>query len=82
MPRYSVAEAKNTLPSLIARACAGEEVVITRHGKEVAEVKPRETFDRDAWLASLDRLKAARDRQPISAIDSAQLIREMRDESW
>jgi prevent-host-death family protein len=37
---YSVAEAKNTLPKLIDRALQGEEVVITRHGKPVAELKP------------------------------------------
>jgi prevent-host-death family protein len=37
---YSVAEAKNTLRKLIDRALQGEEVVITRHGKPVAELKP------------------------------------------
>jgi antitoxin (DNA-binding transcriptional repressor) of toxin-antitoxin stability system len=36
---YSVAEAKNTLPKLIDRALQGEEVVITRHGKPVAELR-------------------------------------------
>ena len=40
MTSYSVAEAKNTLPKLIDRALQGEEVVITRHGKPVAELKP------------------------------------------
>ena len=40
MTAYSVAEAKNTLPKLIDRALQGEEVVITRHGKPVAELKP------------------------------------------
>ena len=33
MARYSVATTKNTLSSLIDKALAGEEVVITRHGK-------------------------------------------------
>ena len=40
MPVYGVAEAKNTLPKLIDRALQGEEVVITRHGKPVAELRP------------------------------------------
>lgn len=40
MTTYSVADAKNTLPKLIDRALQGEEVVITRHGKPVAELKP------------------------------------------
>jgi prevent-host-death family protein len=37
---YSVAEAKNRLPSLIDKALAGEEVIITRRGKPVVEVRP------------------------------------------
>jgi prevent-host-death family protein len=54
---YSVAEAKNTLPKLIDRTLQGEEVVITRHGKPVAELRavqqpparPRGTLE---WLRS------------------------------
>lgn len=41
MARYSVAEAKNNLPRLIDKAIAGEEVVITRHGKTVVELRSR-----------------------------------------
>jgi prevent-host-death family protein len=37
---YSVAAAKDTLPKLIDRALQGEEVIITRHGKAVVELKP------------------------------------------
>ncbi len=40
MTAYSVADAKNRLPKLIDRALAGEEVVITRRGKPVAELRP------------------------------------------
>jgi prevent-host-death family protein len=40
MPAYSVAEAKNALPKLIDRALRGEEVVITRRGKAVVELRP------------------------------------------
>jgi prevent-host-death family protein len=40
MVTYSVAEAKNHLPALIGKAIAGEVVVITRHGKPVAELRP------------------------------------------
>ncbi len=40
MSRYSVADAKAGLPSLINRALAGEEVIITRHGKPVVELRP------------------------------------------
>lgn len=33
MPRYSVATTKDNLSSLIDKAMAGEEVIVTRHGK-------------------------------------------------
>jgi antitoxin (DNA-binding transcriptional repressor) of toxin-antitoxin stability system len=33
MPRYSVATTRNNLSQLIDKAVAGEEVIITRHGK-------------------------------------------------
>ncbi len=41
MATYSVAEAKNRLPALIDKAIGGEQVVITRHGKPVAELHAR-----------------------------------------
>jgi prevent-host-death family protein len=41
MGTYSVAEAKNRLPALIDKAIEGEEVVIIRHGKPVAELHAR-----------------------------------------
>ena len=40
MTAYSVADAKNSLPKLIDRALKGEEVIITRHAKPVAELRP------------------------------------------
>jgi prevent-host-death family protein len=36
----STAEAKNRLPQLIRAVEAGEEVIITRHGKPVAQLGP------------------------------------------
>jgi prevent-host-death family protein len=40
MARYSVATTKNNLSSLIDKALAGEEVVITRHGKPTVAMTP------------------------------------------
>jgi len=40
MTAYSVADAKNRLPTLIDKALAGEEVIITRRGKPVVELRP------------------------------------------
>jgi antitoxin (DNA-binding transcriptional repressor) of toxin-antitoxin stability system len=41
MGTYSVAQAKNRLPALIDKAIEGDEVVITRDGKPVAELHAR-----------------------------------------
>ena len=38
MPHYSVATTKDQLSSLIDKALAGEEVVVTRHGKPVVRL--------------------------------------------
>jgi prevent-host-death family protein len=36
----SIAEAKNRLPEMIRAVEAGERVIITRHGKPVAQISP------------------------------------------
>lgn len=38
----SVKDAKNQLSELLHRAEAGEEIVLTRHGKPVVELRPHE----------------------------------------
>lgn len=83
MTAYSVAEAKNRLPALIAAAERGEAVTITRYGKPVAELKPvaqppakRWTkMERDAFFAAIDALNI-----PPATEESGTLIRRMRDE--
>jgi prevent-host-death family protein len=51
-------EAKNTLSALLDLAESGEEVVITRHGKEVARlVPPRGTVNRDAAREAAQRIR-------------------------
>ena len=55
MTAYSVADAKNHLPKLIDRALKGEEVVITRRGKPVVELRPTSPrpslpIGTDEWL--------------------------------
>jgi prevent-host-death family protein len=77
---YSVADAKNHLPSLIDRANAGEEVIITRHGKPVAELKPRASRDKVRARAALERLFAARDKLPPLAMTSVELLDQMYEE--
>jgi len=54
----SIAEAKNRLPELIRAVENGESVVITRHGKPVAQIVPPPPARRAVqWGAMRDRIK-------------------------
>jgi antitoxin (DNA-binding transcriptional repressor) of toxin-antitoxin stability system len=62
MTTYSVAAAKNALSRLIDQALDGEEVVITRHGKAVVELRPTParptpSVGTYAWLAARRRAR-------------------------
>jgi len=78
MTAYSVAEAKNTLPKLIDRALQGEEVIITRHGKPVVELRPtpgrpEPPVGSDEWLFERTR---SRPRVNITSVELLNLIYE------
>jgi prevent-host-death family protein len=49
----SIAEAKNRLPELIRAVEAGAVVVITRHGKPVAQLTPAPTARRQVRLGGM-----------------------------
>ena len=75
---YSVAEAKNTLPKLIDRALQGVEVVITRHGKPVVELRPTRSrpeppVGSDEWLFERTH---SRPRVNITSVELLNLIYE------
>ncbi|MGH9604715.1 MAG: type II toxin-antitoxin system Phd/YefM family antitoxin [Terracidiphilus sp.] len=54
----STAEAKNRLPELIRAVEEGEQVVITRHGKPVAQLAPPPKEKREVQFGSMkDRIK-------------------------
>jgi prevent-host-death family protein len=74
MGTYSVADAKANLPRLIDRAMQGEEVVITRHGKPVAELRPAPAPARTGAAAAYEVLKAKRRSWPKSPITSVELL--------
>jgi prevent-host-death family protein len=78
MASYSVAEAKNRLPSLIDKALQGEEVVITRHGKVVAEIRPRKRLSQADRAALYARMAEAAAKRPVS-ISAVELVRMDRD---
>lgn len=81
-------EAKTHLSELVARAEAGEEVIITRHNKPVARLVAMQaaaTLDTDLRRHAISRLKALRERLrkahgPISTGDIVALAREAREE--
>jgi prevent-host-death family protein len=73
MSSYSVADAKTNLPRLIDLALGGEEVVITRHGKPVAELRPVTAPARAGETATYEWLQSRRIRPAVS-INSVDLL--------
>jgi prevent-host-death family protein len=74
MSEYSVADAKNKLPSLINKALEGEEIVITRHGKPVVELRqiskplPR-SKGIDEWLFERTRARSGVGLTSVQILD-------------
>jgi len=73
----SLAQAKAHLSELLDKVEAGEEVVVTRHGRAVARIlsalRPKEPLP-------LDDLAVFRATMPHLRRPSAELLREARDE--
>jgi prevent-host-death family protein len=80
MAEYSVADAKARLSELLERAEKGEGVVITRHGKPVAELRAVARKPGPPSKEAIDWLEQRLAKQKMSKVDSATLIRQMRDE--
>lgn len=77
----SVAEARARFSEMLDKVEAGETVVITRRGEPVAELtgrrRPKRPGKRDlSWLFEETA------KIPYSDVDSADLIRQMRDERY
>jgi len=77
MVTVSLAEAKARLSALVDKAEAGEEIVITRHGKPVAQLSPAKKPK--LAVGSLAEIRA---KLPYSKVPSAALLRKMRDEGY
>jgi prevent-host-death family protein len=82
MTTHSVADAKNHLPQLIDRALAGEQVVITRHGHPVVELKPVTPPPHRVSQADLDWLDAHRVGLVGEGESVVTLLQRMQDEDW
>jgi len=61
MKEVGVLEAKTHLSALIDEAAAGEDIVITRHGKPVAKLVPPDTLRRPAQDIAA-QVRAVRDK--------------------
>jgi prevent-host-death family protein len=70
---YSVADAKNRLPSLIDKALAGEEVVITRRGKPVVELRPAVRKSAPA-IGTHEWLRARTQARPGVGLTSVEIL--------
>ncbi|MFG1466590.1 type II toxin-antitoxin system prevent-host-death family antitoxin [Xanthobacter sp. DSM 24535] len=77
MVTVNLVQAKAHLSELLDKAEAGEEVVITRHGRAVAHIRPA---SRPKQPLRLDELAAFRATMPHLRRRSADLLREARDE--
>lgn len=82
MSLHSVADAKSHLSALIDRALAGEDVVITRHGHAVVELRPIHQVARAVTDEDIDWLDAHRVECAATGSDAGRLLSEMRDEEW
>lgn len=80
MSTHSVAEAKNKLPELIDRALKGEGIVITRHGRPVAELRPIPAPERRITDEDIDWLRKHRVGSGQASVDAGTLVSTMRDE--
>jgi prevent-host-death family protein len=79
MKQVGAFEAKNKLSALLDLVERGEEVVITRHGKEVARlVPPKRRHSVEEARAAMERLRARAKARGLKI--SVEEILEMRDE--
>jgi prevent-host-death family protein len=79
MTTCTVAEAKAHLSELLARVESGEELVITRRGRPVANLSPVRPVKRPPdWQA----IRAFRESLPAVETSASSLVREMRDAGY
>jgi prevent-host-death family protein len=74
MTTVSAYEAKTHLPRLLRAAERGETVIITRHGKPVAQLGPlreRRGFNIEQAAARLERLRSRLPKIPLQELLSA-----------
>jgi prevent-host-death family protein len=71
-------EAKTHLSTLLEQVERGEEITITRHGREVARLVPVGAVSRDRLEGTVERLKTFRRGRRLGDLSSKALIEEGR----
>jgi prevent-host-death family protein len=69
MTTVTAYEAKTHLPRLLRAAERGETVIITRHGKPVAQLGPVQDPRRQEIAEVMQRMKLARARRPKVSLE-------------
>jgi len=77
MLTVTLAQAKAQLSEILNKVEAGEEVIVTRRGRPVAQIR---AVEKKLEPLPLEELAAFRARMPSLSKPSVELIREMRDE--
>jgi antitoxin (DNA-binding transcriptional repressor) of toxin-antitoxin stability system len=80
MGTHSLEEAKKRPPELIDRALGGEAIIITRHDRPVAELKPIPHPARPVSAADPDWLAALRAKLKRAKQNAADFVSAVRDE--
>ncbi len=79
MRRFGSFEAKNKLSQLLELAEQGEEILITRHGKEVAKLVPAHpTLDRESAKRTAAEIREMRQGVTLGGLQIKDLINEGR----
>ena len=81
MSKHSVADAKNKLSELIDRALDGEAVVITRHGRPVAELRAFQDAAKPVTPEAIEWLRLHRVGRRPPREDAVLAVRKLRD-AW
>jgi prevent-host-death family protein len=68
MITISASEAKNRLSALLDRIAAGEQIVITKHGKPVARLVGALSSDRARVSQAFEALKTLRKRTTLDGL--------------
>lgn len=82
MSSHSIAETKDRLSELIARAEKGEDVVITRHGRPVIRFTPVAQPTGRMTDADLDWIAKRRVGRGRPKENAGEFVSRMRDEDW